>query len=215
MIALELLSTIILLFAFFYGAIKLWRKDKPLYFQIIICAIGCFALFHLSVIVMAYCNVNETYFNDSFFGILGCYMLLLCANSGAIDKAICENPKRDTIILSIFSGLVELALTVIVGYLYYGFNNIVFYIYILIQIPACIVVYYNAKHLLSPIDDVRLLEGMRLTDIFSIIFIVVFTFDILSWKTVGIVSAICDLLVSILILLLSFFSVKGAKKWSI
>mgnify|MGYP003295186050 CR=1 FL=1 len=117
MIAMELLSTIILLFAFFYGAIKLWRKGKPLYFQIIICAIGCFALFHLSVIVMAYCNVNETYFNDSFFGILGCYMLLLCANSGAIDKVVCEKPKKKVVLLSVIASLIELFLTTVVGFL--------------------------------------------------------------------------------------------------
>lgn len=215
MIALELISTIVLLVAFFYGAIKLWRKGKPLYFQIIICAIGCFALFHLSAIVIAYCNIDETRFNDSFFGILGAYMLLVCANSGAIDKTVCEKPQKKVFLFSIIAGLTELALSVVVGYLYYGFNNAVFYIYVLIQIPACFVLYFNVKHLLLPIDDAKLLEGIKLTDFFSIVFILTFNFDVLSWKTFGIISGIADLFVSIVILALSFFSVKEAEKWSI
>lgn len=214
MILLEAFSSIIFLAAFFYGAIKLWKKGKPLYFQIIICAIGCCALFHISVIVMAYCNVNETFFNDSFFGIFGCYMLLLCANRGTLEKIIYEKSKPAASVLAVAAGIMALVLSTGVGLYCYGADKPVFYIFVLVQLPACFVVHYNVKHLLSRSDELGLLKGLRFTDIFTLVFCIVLIFDTACWKKVSIISAAADLAVSLAIMALSVSAVRGAKKWS-
>lgn len=141
-------------------------------------------------------------------------MLLFCANRGAIEKVICEKPKAKVLIFSMLAALAVLILSVLVGAYYYGVDKFVFYVFVLVQFPACFVVYFNVLHLLSPIDDLELLKGLKLTDIFSITFLVTFTIDIACWKSVGIISGVADLIVSLTIVALSVSAVKGAKKWN-
>lgn len=214
MLILEIIAEVIFLTAFFYGAVKLWKKGKPLYFQIIICAVGCFALFHLSVIVMSFCGTNETRFNDSFFGVFGGYMLLFCANRGALEKVVCEKTKKGVLVLSIAAATAAFALATFVGVFYYGGFSFILLIYLLVQLPAGFVVYYNVKHLLSPVDELGLLNGLRLTDICSLVFIITFIIDIACHKNISTVSGITDLIVSLSVAALSVEAVKGAEKWS-
>ena len=63
MLGFEIASQIVVLFAFLFGAFKLWRKGKPLYFQLVIAAVGCYALYQLFVIVVTFCDFAETYFS--------------------------------------------------------------------------------------------------------------------------------------------------------
>lgn len=213
MLYFEIATEIVIMFAFFYGAIKLWRKGKPLYFQIIICAVGCCALYNLAIIVMTFCDVNETYFNDSYFGLFGCNLFLFCANYGAIDKLF-DRPKTKYVVISILLGVLTFALSVVVGILFYGVTRVAFYLFVLMELPACFVVYFNVKHLFSPVDELGMIKGLRLTDIFSLIFCVLNIVDIALWINLSVVSEIVDLISSLVILALSVSAVKGAEKWS-
>ncbi len=213
MLYFEIAAEIVLLFAFFYGAIKLWRKGKPLYFQIIVAAIGCYALYQLFVIVMTFCEVTETYFNDGFFGLLGCYWFLYCANHGAVEKLF-DKPKTKFTLLSILAGLLTLALTIVVGIFYFDEFKITIFIFILEQIPACLVVCYNLRHLFTPVDELGLIKGLRLTDIFSMTFCIISIFDIACWINPGIISGIADLVLALVSMALAFSAVKGAEKWN-
>ena len=47
-IIFALVSFLIAAFAFGFGAAKLFKKKKPLYLQLLVCAAGCFAIQQLS-----------------------------------------------------------------------------------------------------------------------------------------------------------------------
>lgn len=213
MLYFEIAAEIVLLFAFFYGAIKLWRKGKPLYFQIIIASIGCYTLYQLFVIVMTFCEVTETYFNDGVFGLLGCYWFLFCANRGAVEKLF-DKPKTKFIVLSILAGILTFALSIVVGIFYFDELIITFFIFLIEQIPACLVVCYNLRHLFTPVDELGLIKGLRLTDIFSLTFCITSILDIAFWITPSVISGIADLVLSFVAMALSVSAVKGAEKWS-
>lgn len=212
MLALIIIAAAILIFSFFYGAIKLWKKKKPLYFQIIIAAIGCYALYQLFTVVMVFCDINEIYFNDGFFGLFGSYLFLLCANTGVFEK-IFEKPKTQYLVISILSGVLLFGISLAVSLLYFGGLSFNFFIFILQQLPACFVVYFNVKHLFTPVDDLGLIKDIRLTDIFSILFCVMSLLDILAWTIPGIISGIADLVLSLVALGLTLTCVKGGQKW--
>lgn len=214
MIFLEAATCLILLTSFIFGAVKLWRKGKPLYFQIIVCAIGCCVLFNVAVITMSLCNVNETFFNTSFFGMLGCNMFLFCANRGALEMLF-EKPKTKYLLISILAAVVEFALSFTVGFFIYGFANFAFYAYLLVQLPSCFVVFFVVKRLLSSNDELGLKKSLLWNDIFIILFCVFINLDVLSWSKIGILSGFEDLSIALAILGMSITAVRGAKKWSI
>lgn len=56
-----LISFLIAEFAFGYGAKKLFKKKKPMYLQLLVCAAGCFAIQQLSYIVNIRCRVTASY----------------------------------------------------------------------------------------------------------------------------------------------------------
>lgn len=214
MLALEIVSGVIIIFSFFYGAIKLWKKGKPLYYQILIAAVGCYALYQLFVIVMCFCDAGEIYFNDGLFGLLGCYLFLLCANTGAFEK-IFDKPKKRFIFISVLAGVALFALSVGAGLIYFeGINNPVFYIFVSTQIPACLVVYFNVKHLFTPLDELGLIKDLRLSDIVSIIFCVASVLDFIAWSYPGIISGIADVIFSLITLAMTLTAIRGAKKWN-
>lgn len=213
MLGFEIATQVVMLCAFFYGAIKLWKRGKPLFFQIIICAIGCCVLYDLAVIVMTFCDVNETLFNNSFFGLFGCYSLLFCANRGATGKLF-EKPSKKALVFAILAGVLILALSVLVAIFYFSLKDYAFYLFVLMQIPACFIVYFNVKHLLTPPDKQGFVKAMRLTDIFSLLFCVLIIADIACWINVGLLSGIADLITAFAMVGLSISAVKGAEKWN-
>lgn len=214
MIVLLIIATVISAFAFAIAAIKLWKKDKPLYFQILTCAIGCYALFELAVLVMTYCNINQTYFNTSFFGLIACDLFLFCANRGDIEK-IFEKPKRKSFILSIVAGALFFIASVVIGIFYFKTSTVSFYLFILIQIPTSFVVYFNVRHLLSPSKDQSLKRRINILDIGSLVFCVLFLVDFACWINVSTLTGIMDLVTSLVVLALSILTIKGAEKWNI
>ena len=213
MLALAILSELILLFGFFYGAVKLWKKGKPLYFQIIIAAIGCYALYQLLAIVMTFCDINELYFNDGIFGLAGCYLLLFCANRGSLDRLF-DKPKTKYIVLSALAGIVFLILCFVVATLYFGSFEHTYIIFIVAHLPACFVVYFNVKHLFTPEDPLGMIKGLRLTDICSLSFCVICLLDIAAWTNVEVISGVADVILSLAALALAFSAIKGAEKWN-
>ena len=213
MLYFEIAAETVLLFAFFFGAVKLWRKGKPLYFQIIIAAIGCYALYQLFMIVVTFCDFTETYFNDGYFGLLGCYWLLFCANRGAVEKLF-DKPKTKYTVISILAGVWMLALSTVIGIFNFDGPKVTFFLFILQQIPACFVVYFNIKHLFTPVDELGLIKGLRLTDIFSMTFCITCLLDIAAWINPSVISGIADIVLAFVAMMLAFSAVKRAEKWS-
>ena len=50
-IIFALASFLLAAFAFGFGAVNLFKKKKPMYLQILVCAAGCFAIQQLSYVV--------------------------------------------------------------------------------------------------------------------------------------------------------------------
>ena len=69
-IIFALASFLIAVFAFGFGAAKLFKKKKPLYLQLLVCAAGCFAIQQLSYIVNIWCSVTAAV-SIGMFGIFG------------------------------------------------------------------------------------------------------------------------------------------------
>ncbi len=162
---------------------------------------------------MSCCNINEIYFNTSFFGLLGCNIFLFCANRGALEKLF-DKPKTKYIIISAISGLLQFGISFVVGFFCFKPTNFVFYLFVAIQIPLAFVVYFVVKRLLSQNDELGLKNGLLLNDIFILLYCVFVNLDILSWLKTGILSGVGDLLIALIILGLSYTSAKGAKKWN-
>ena len=89
-----LISFLTASFAFGYGAIRLFKKRKPMYLQLLVCASGCFALEQLSYIVNLWCGVTAVV-SIGMFGIFGCNFFLLSANFGTLDKIVDESKGFD------------------------------------------------------------------------------------------------------------------------
>ena len=75
-IIFALVSFLIAAFACLFGAGKLFKKKKPMYLQLLVCAAGCFALQQLSYVVNIWCDVTAAA-NIGMFGIFGCNFFLL------------------------------------------------------------------------------------------------------------------------------------------
>ena len=82
-----LASFLIAVLAFVFGAVKLFKKKKPLYLQLLVCAAGCFAIQQLSYVVNLWCEVNAAV-SIGILGIFGCNFFLLSANYGTLDKVV-------------------------------------------------------------------------------------------------------------------------------
>ena len=107
-----------------------------------------------------------------------------------------------------------MALSAVVGIFYCGEVRVTFFIYIMQQIPACLVVCCNIRHLFTPADELGLIKGLRLTDVFSMLFCITCLFNTAAWINPGVISGIADLVLSFVAAALSFSAVKGARKWS-
>lgn len=213
LIYFEIATLLIILFAFAFAAVNLFRKGRPLYFQILTCAIGCCLLFNMAVITMSYCNVNETLFNTSFFGLFACTLFLFCANRGALENLF-EKPKTKFLIISIIAGVIDFAIVFIVGWFYFNPTNFVFYAFLVVQLPGAFVVYFITKRLLSPKDELGMKKCLLPSDIFALAYCVFINLDIATWLKIGVLSGIGDLITALIILGLSISVVKGAKKWN-
>ena len=86
-IIFALISFLIAAFAFGFGAVKLFKKKRPLYLQLLVCAAGCFALEQLSYVINLWCGVTAAV-SIGMFGIFGSNFFLLSANYGTLDKIV-------------------------------------------------------------------------------------------------------------------------------
>ena len=86
-IIFALASFLLAAFAFGFGAVKLFKKKKPMYLRILVCAAGCFAIQQLSFAVNIRCGVTAAV-SIGMLGTFGCNFFLLSANFGTLDKIV-------------------------------------------------------------------------------------------------------------------------------
>ena len=211
-----LASFVVAAFAFGFGAAKLFRKKRPMYLQLLVCAAGCFALQQLSFVVNLWSGVTEAV-SVGMIGIFGCNFFLLSANFGTLDRIVDDGkgsgkPRA----LAVCAPVVTAALAAATFLAWKDrdmFSAVMWLVMLLPSLPAS---YFNLKHILLPTDPFALLRATKPCNIAALVFYVVTAAYGISAATLGsTVSGILSVLMSLSVLSLSLCAVKGASKWGI
>ena len=213
-----LISSLISTGAFINGVCKLFKKRKPLYFQLLICAAGCLAFEQLYIVVGIWSNIFNPNINLGMIGLFGCNFFLLSANYGQLDSIIDDGTDENTSVRKIafvapiiLVGAIAAAISLVISC---STKNTLMLIAMIV--PACPASYFNLKHLLMPMDDFRFLQGTEKCNLFALVFYVlsvIYVYGIILTNT-GLQGA-AMILMSISMLLISFFAIEGAKQWAI
>ena len=215
-IIFALASFLLAAFAFGFGAIKLFKKKKPLYLQILVCAAGCFAIQQLSYVVNIWCDVTAAV-SIGMFGIFGCNFFLLSANFGTLDKIVDDGKGSGKArAISIIAPVVMAVLAVVAFLSWKDKDMFCAVMWTLMLIPALPASYFNLKHILLPMDPFEFLRATKPCNIAALVFyLVTAVYVICSASQSSTVSGVLTVAMSLSVLGLSLCAVKGAKKWGI
>ena len=208
-----LISFLIAVFAFGFGAAKLFKKKKPLYLQLLVCAAGCFAVQQLSYAVNIWCDVRAAV-SIGMLGIFGCNFFLLSANFGTLDRIVDDGKDSGKARkLALAAPAVMAALTVAAFLAWKGRDGLGAVMWVVVLIPALPASYFNLKHILLPTDPFGFLRATKPCNLAALAFY-------LLTAAYGICSAAgkgggVSALMSLSVLALSLCAVKGAEKWGI
>ncbi len=211
-----LISFIIAASAFALGVAKIFKKKKPLYLQLIICAVGCFAIQQLSYVVNIWCNVTAAV-SIGMFGIFGCNFFLLSANFGTLDKIVDDGKGSGKARAISVIAPVIMAVPAVAAFLSWKDKDLFCAVmWLVMLIPALPASYFNLKHILLPMDPFEFLRATKPCNISALVFyIVTVVYIICSASQNSTVSGVVSVLMSVSVLALSLSAVRGAKKWGI
>ena len=210
-----ILSLLIAAFAFGTGATKLFKKGTPLYWQLYVCAAGCFALRQLSETVNFLCGIQGN-ISVGMLGIFGCNFFLLSADYGTLDKVVddgsAENkPARK---LALLAPVVTAALIASVFFAWRKNDLVCGVLWLAMLLPMLPASYFNLKHLLMPPDDFELLRATRPCNLASL---GVYLLSALCGAACGLgntaLAEVTSVALSASMLWLVCAAVKGRKKW--
>ncbi len=214
----ELISFSISLFAFIFGAKKLFVKKKPLYFQLFVCVAGCFAIEQFSSVIATWCNVINSGFGIGMLGIFGCDSFLLSANFGTIDKIVDDGKtvKKSVKLISFIAPIIILILMAVTFIAWKDKSMFCAVMWIIMFIPSLFGSYFNVKHMIMPLDDFGVLKATKPCNISAILFyLIVFSFVICSGFSLVEITYMSSILASLSVLGLVIASIKGAKQWGL
>ena len=211
-----LASFLIAAFAFGFGARKLFKKKKPMYLQILVCAAGCFAIQQLSYVVNIWCDVTAAV-SIGMFGIFGCNFFLLSANFGTLDKIVDDGRGSGKArAISVIAPIIMAVLAAVAFLSWKDKDMLCAVMWLVMLIPALPASYFNLKHILLPMDPFAFLRATKPCNIAALAFYVLTAaYAICSADIESSVSGILSLLMSLSVLALSLCAVKGAEKWGI
>lgn len=203
--------------AFGYGAYHLFRKDRPKYFQLYVCAAGCYMLEELWVIV------NSLLGNGSqdglatvrLVGFFGCLCFMLSANANEFDKVVDDGTDQRAKVLALIAPA-----ALLVPFAFFAFSPVntesaaVIVIGFLSISPALFAAYFSAKHLLLPEDALGFLRITRGIDILALVFYAAnYVYPLAYLYCPGTVMSIYDLLLAGMLFGMIVLCRKGAEKW--
>ena len=215
-IIFALASFLIAAFAFGFGAFRLFKKKKPMYLQILVCAAGCFMIQQLSYVVNIWCNVTAAV-SIGMFGIFGCNFFLLSANFGTLDKIVDDGRGSGKARAGAVIAPVIMAVLAVIAFLTWKDNDMFCAVmWLIMLIPALPASYFNLKHILLPMDPFEFLGATKLCNISALVFyIITAAYIICSAITNNTVSGVVSVLMSVSVLALSLSAVRGSEKWGI
>ena len=211
-----LASFLVAAFAFGFGAAKLFKKKKPMYLKLLVCAAGCFAIQQLSYVVNIWCGVTQAV-SIGMLGIFGCSFFLFSANYGTLDKVVDdgEGSKKERA-CAFIAPVIMAALAVAVLLAWKDKDRFCAVMWLIMLIPALPASYFNLKHILLPMDPFEFLRATKPCNIAALVFYIVTAVYVLcSASQSSTVSGILSVAMSLSVLGLSLCAVKGAEKWGI
>ena len=211
-----LVSFLIAAFAFGYGADKLFKKKKPMYLQILVCAAGCFAIQQLSYVVNLWCDVTAAV-SIGMLGIFGCNFFLLSANFGTLDKIVDDGSGSGKARAGAVIAPVVMAALAVSAFLAWKDRDLFCAVmWLVMLLPALPASYFNLKHILLPMDPFEFLRATRPCNIAALAFYLVTSAYVICSASAGsTVSGILSVLMSAAAMALSLSAVWGSKKWGI
>lgn len=208
----ENIASGISIIAFLYGVIKVFIPNVPIYYKMIISAVGCYVLEELWVIVNAFCGVENDTFSIRLIGIIGCYCTFLTANSRALTnllgKDVLNNRKSKYLALIAPAAIFALSFAAILKV-----DKSKAVIMILVFLPLIVDSYYELKCLLTPMDDKGLLKQIKIINALVLIeYAISMSYTFVQELNVLLVM---DVISAIGMALIVLASRKGAIKWKI
>lgn len=215
----ELLAFAVSAAAFGYGAFHLFRKGVPKFFQLYVCAAGCYMLEELWVIINSLLGngSQDGLVTVRLFGFFGCLCFMLSANANEFDKIVDEGKSKNAKLLAIIAPTALLALYVL--YVISSVNTksvTVIVIGFLSILPALPASYFNLKHLLLPPDEGGFLKGTKAADILALVFYAAnYIYPLMDLYCPGTVMSVYDLLLAGILFGIIAACRKGAVKWKV
>lgn len=214
----ELIAFSISVISLVFGYISLHKEKMPRYFQQYVCAVGCYMLEELWVIVNSLLGngAENGLVTVRLFGFFGCLCFMLSANAHEFDKLVDEGTalrKKIPALLAPAELLALFAVYVIMP----AEGKTVFRVmcaFICLS-PALFASYFSLKHLLLPNDAMGYLEAIRGIDILALVFYTAnFAYSIAYECFSNIIMGIYDIFLAVILLAIVIQCRKGARKWN-
>ena len=214
---LELLAFAVSAVTFGYGAFHLFRKETPKYFQLYVCAAGCYMLEELWVIVNSLLGNGgqDGLVTVRLIGFFGCLCFMLSANVNEFDKVVDEGNNRKAKALAFVAPVILLALYALFAFSPANAESAAVIVTGLISIsPALFAAYFSLKHLLLPEDAMGFLRAVKGIDILALIFYAAnYVYPTTNLYCPQAVMSVYDLLLAGMLFGLIVLCRKGAVKW--
>lgn len=210
-----LLTTVISVAAFSYGAFKLFRDNIPFYFKIIVFAVGCYALEEISSLITYLCGGFESYLTVNALGTFGCYFFLLSASYGQIDGVVddgspeCIKARRIALIAPIV--IFAVFINNFLGALKMS-NIFTASLVFVISAPMPFSAYFNLKHLIMRNDEFGFLKTLKA---YNFIALIHYLLEMMYgyFPTGSTISLATEIMLSVSLFCMIIATVKGAKTW--
>lgn len=213
---LELLAFAVSAMAFGYGAFSLLRDGIAKFFQLYVCAAGCYMLEELWVIVNSLLGNGSAdgLITVRLFGFFGCLCFLISANVNAPEE---RKDEKSANLLSLIAPL--LLLSLYAGYALSPRNTEPFagkVIGFLSISPALFASCFSARRLLQKAEKNSFPDVVRKIDILTLIFYAAnYGYPLAYLYCSATVMGICDLLLAVMVLGMIALCRKGASRWTI
>lgn len=213
----ELLAFAVSVIAFAYGAFHLFRKGEPKYFQLYVCATGCYMLEELWSIVQLLFGSSESdgLLTVRLLGFFGCLCFMLSANANEFDKVVEEQKSRRARLFALAAPILLLGSYAIYAFSPANTSPAGPIIVGLVSIsPALGGAYFSTKHLLLPKDGMGLLKTTNRIDAVALAFYAAnYGYPLLYLHTSEMVMSICDVILAGMLFAVTVLCKKGAAKW--
>lgn len=212
----EVISVSITFLAFLFGAIRLLGKDRPSYFKFYVCAVGCYAIEEVWVLVNTFFGQNENMISIRLVALFGCLCFFLTASAKYLDGMVDSGQKENRT-----ARIVALVMPAILLSLYAYFAVVsksawlVKIMVFIVMLPGVISSYYNLKHLLMKAESSKYIPCTRPVNAAALLFfLAIFSYLIPQVSQAGRMTLeILDACAAGIFALIILLSERGARKW--